>query len=254
MSTCRDCDATIVWLKDTHGRYLPPFEPTLDFANGEYVTAVGDGIAAPIPQVYKKHRCPNARFVKREVPAPEEPPEEPEPDWDDHPNPEPLVERAKGPPLRARESILDYQGLDRIREQNRRFTRPRKALGVACPDCGAEVDEPCRHPTLHWVKTPHAGRRALTSNGRLRPRHPGSGYWGDDYVGPWPPPLRHQAWHTSGGYFAPGVYTMQTFLRDNYALFQTSDEWMNREWLLGPEIVKMKSWLREHGSILWEEI
>jgi hypothetical protein len=65
---CEDCKDPIVWLKRPDGSWLPPVEPILDFAYADhFIVSAVDGIAQPMPQVYRLHQCltPEERQIKR---------------------------------------------------------------------------------------------------------------------------------------------------------------------------------------------
>lgn len=68
MRLCEDCKDPIVWLKRPDGSWLPPVEPILDFAYADhFIVSAVDGIAQPMPQVYRLHQCltPEERQLKR---------------------------------------------------------------------------------------------------------------------------------------------------------------------------------------------
>jgi len=259
VATCRDCDAVVVWLRRPDGTFAPPVEPVLDFADGEYVIATGEGVIQAIPQIYKRHRCLNLeeRLAKSRAQEMER---------------ERLIqidrerrriaqeeeafrhaqERAEEQERKARERALAREASRTTQQEKQKnhlravassrsraelLFKPERLLPYPCRDCGALGGEPCRSEYYntrypdYWLRQAHNARYVDGPPGitKHRPER-----WADDYDGPWPPADND-----------PGRYEMVDWLRRNYiTVFEPE-----RHWLTPTEESTLTEWLHRFGDI-----
>ena len=277
MAKCEDCEQPVVWIRKPDGGWLPPVEPILDFAYNDHYTASVDGVAQPVPQIYKKHEClsweerqlkllerqrekqalieadrarrAEAQRVAQELEEARRAQEEAEREVAAQAEREERQRRAKQA-ARRREKEAERVLALRIDQW------PARLLAHPCRDCNAEVGEPCRTSLWRTKTEPYLWWRSEGHNSRYADSPPDDRSklivperWGEDYqgelgttpetVGPWPPPKSD-----------PGRYDMQYWLRRHYIdVFEPE-----RRWLTDGEQSDLTDWLEAFGGIFEEPI
>lgn len=264
MAKCEDCDTPVVWLRKPDGGWMPPTEPLFDFAYNDHFTASVEGVAQPVPQVYKRHEClswedKQLKLLEREREK-QRLIEEDRERKAEATRVARELERARRAQDAAEQKLAEQ--LEREAQRKRdRATRtrrekeavrlfgvmanrfPKRMLPYACEDCGAEPGEACRtdqydkgEPYMWWQATGHGSRyRAAPPDDRSNLRH--EERWGPHYQGPWPPAAND-----------PGRYEMRNWLLGNYLYVFTPE----KVWLSDDEQENLTSWLVEFGEIFKE--
>lgn len=275
MAICQDCEGPIVWLRKPDGSWLPPVEPVFDFAYNDHFVASVDGIAQPVPQVYKRHEClsyeerqikqwererekrelietdrarrAEAERVQRELEEARQAQEEAERKLQEEMERKERQRRAREAKRRRKKDA--ERALNSIREH----WFPKRLLPYPCRDCGAEVDEPCRTdlwntqagPYLWWQKIGHNARYTdAPPDDRSELSVPER--WGEDYD-PWgdkgTTPETCGPWPPS--IKDPGRYDMIRWLRRHYIdVFEP-----RRRFLTDDEVKTLSEWLLEFGDL-----
>ena len=276
MAICQDCEGSVVWLRKPDGSWMPPVEPVFEFAYNDHFTASVDGIAQPVPQVYKRHEClsweerqrkqlererekrelieadrarrAEAERVQRELEEARQAQEEAERQLQEQ------LERQERQ-RRARQAARRRQKeAESTRERAaRRF--PQRLLGLACRECDAVPGEACRTdlwntkagPMLWWQQVGHNARYADgppdDRSGLTVPERWGEDYRGDEGTtpetcGPWPPAASD-----------PGRYDMMRWLRRHYIdVFEP-----RRRFLTDDEEKALSEWLHEFGDLFEQD-
>lgn len=287
MPKCEDCEEPVVFLRKPEGGWLPPVEPIFDFAYNDHYLATIEGVAQPVPQVYRKHQCLtfeerqlkryNREVEKRDLIEADRQrrAEEARVALELAQAREAQREREERERLETERAVRAAQEAERQRKyeetQQRRFEKdlrvqftraaeafPTRLLTIACDDCGAEVGEACRDhycygnaeaSAYQWWKRQACNSRYAAGPPDDRSKIRVIERWGEDYD----EATGQGTTPWTVGPWPPSIadggrYDMQYWLRMNYfRVFDPENASLTIE-----EEATLSAWLVLYGEIFEE--